>query len=708
MASASSGAISNTSGPPLPDHTDGDEDEDEKAAKARRRSSLDPGILRTSSTRRNFLSPLGTGNGESKNGASVSRRSSIRHSEASGNESSSKRDGNRTEGSVSSVSRTKSKTKSSSSLLSKPSKEQQEYIQKLFAEVPSPSPLAGLRIAQPNSPSSPLADGGHHHHLSLHQDSSVTTGLYNCLVQFTNVEVLEGENAFQCRRCWKLLNPGLVAQVGRKRAAKLLEKRGQALHHNHNHHNHHQSIDRDIDGDGTATPVNGQGAAKLTLNTNRTRSASNTATLHSIDQQLLSTTGQNGSGVSRGPDISITAASPTLSTRTSETSVSRTEREASVPASASPPHPPVAQSIPEDDEAGMSGFSQLTVTQSSGSSHHHRRDVSDGLDSATEGEFSDAGAEADDEDQSAISGGTSNPSSSTHALDTGLVSASTSSVSFADQIPPSASASSSAGKSNSLSQAGKASAAMNHQPHLPKGMPTLPPRAQRYISRRAHKRYLISSLPPILVLHLKRFQQTSKSSLFGSFSNLKKLDDKVTFPIYLNMAPFMAPPPLNTKTESAMEKAMNEVGLEDASTGASSVSGLAHDDRHRSSSSVSADSSHHSGHRRWFRRASPSAETRAKCQYRLYAVIVHQGNMTSGHYVAFCYISQKKVEGRKVNPAPTPGDDESITKSDSEAPRRWVYCSDDEVRAASVEEVLNSQAYCLLYERVDPGSEARL
>lgn len=91
------------------------------------------------------------------------------------------------------------------------------------------------------------------------------------------------------------------------------------------------------------------------------------------------------------------------------------------------------------------------------------------------------------------------------------------------------------------------------QPPAPLGK--APPKSQRQILRRAHKRYLISpaELPPVLVIHLKRFMQTSKSSLFGSaFVNLKKRDDPVSFPKEMDLAPFLAPrgkPPKNPYVE---------------------------------------------------------------------------------------------------------------------------------------------------------------
>jgi hypothetical protein len=65
-------------------------------------------------------------------------------------------------------------------------------------------------------------------------------------------------------------------------------------------------------------------------------------------------------------------------------------------------------------------------------------------------------------------------------------------------------------------------------------------RSQQVIHRRALKRYLIAVPPPVLVIHLKRFQQLSRTptSLFGNF---KKLDDAVPFPEFLDIRPFIAP-----------------------------------------------------------------------------------------------------------------------------------------------------------------------
>jgi len=61
------------------------------------------------------------------------------------------------------------------------------------------------------------------------------------------------------------------------------------------------------------------------------------------------------------------------------------------------------------------------------------------------------------------------------------------------------------------------------------------------IMRPAYKRYLIATPPPVLVVHLKRFQQIAKMHLISFSHGFKKLDDCVTFPQYLDLTAFLAP-----------------------------------------------------------------------------------------------------------------------------------------------------------------------
>ncbi|KAJ7416159.1 hypothetical protein WISP_73927 [Willisornis vidua] len=59
------------------------------------------------------------------------------------------------------------------------------------------------------------------------------------------------------------------------------------------------------------------------------------------------------------------------------------------------------------------------------------------------------------------------------------------------------------------------------------------------------------------------------------------------------------------------------------------------------------------------------------------AVVVHHGDMHSGHFVTY-----RRVPGPRAGPG------------------QWLWVSDDSVRRASLQEVLAASAYLLFYERV--------
>ena len=101
-----------------------------------------------------------------------------------------------------------------------------------------------------------------------------------------------------------------------------------------------------------------------------------------------------------------------------------------------------------------------------------------------------------------------------------------------------------------------------------------------------YKRYLISTPPPVLVVHLKRFQQTARAAHAHAYPALaggfRKLDEFVAFPEFLDLAPFLAP----RREDYAPERAERE-------------------------------------------REKERARKPERCMYRLYAVVVHIGNMVS-------------------------------------------------------------------------------
>ncbi|XP_066546486.1 ubiquitin carboxyl-terminal hydrolase 30 isoform X2 [Amia ocellicauda] len=71
--------------------------------------------------------------------------------------------------------------------------------------------------------------------------------------------------------------------------------------------------------------------------------------------------------------------------------------------------------------------------------------------------------------------------------------------------------------------------------------------------------------------------------------------------------------------------------------------------------------------------------------FRLTAVLVHHGDMHSGHFVTY----------RRSPPS---------SRSPSAFSSQWLWLSDDTVRKATLQEVLASNAYMLFYERVRPSS----
>ncbi|KAF7346429.1 Ubiquitin carboxyl-terminal hydrolase [Mycena sanguinolenta] len=184
---------------------------------------------------------------------------------------------------------------------------------------------------------------------------------------------------------------------------------------------------------------------------------------------------------------------------------------------------------------------------------------------------------------------------------------------------------------------------------------TKPKKPKPVIMRPAYKRYLIAVPPPVLVIHLKRFQQVSKTMI--SFSNgFKKLDDYVTFPETLDLTPFLAP-----KKE--------DYGLRPKKG-----------------------------------KGKRSAE---RCMYRLYAVVVHIGNMLGGHYISYVALPTESeilsIRGASSGahmPASPPTSPMSNPVAESSSERQWAYISDTVVRLTTLEEVLKAKAYICMYERV--------
>ncbi|KAG0039905.1 Ubiquitin carboxyl-terminal hydrolase 16 [Podila clonocystis] len=179
---------------------------------------------------------------------------------------------------------------------------------------------------------------------------------------------------------------------------------------------------------------------------------------------------------------------------------------------------------------------------------------------------------------------------------------------------------------------------------------TKKPEEEKFIFRKAYKRYLVSRLPPTLVLHLKRFEQS------GRFGQMRKIEDHVEIPEELDMGPYFMP----AKDVEEEEEGEVREGL-----------------------------------------AAVAPESK---KYRLYGAVVHMGTLGGGHYTN--YVLSSKVETVARSNTKGSSKDESETNDDSgreeskEPVRQWIACSDTSVRLATLQEVLASRAYLLFYERV--------
>lgn len=147
-------------------------------------------------------------------------------------------------------------------------------------------------------------------------------------------------------------------------------------------------------------------------------------------------------------------------------------------------------------------------------------------------------------------------------------------------------------------------------------------KSSHFVMRRAFKRYLIAKAPEVLVFHFKRFKQTHKSGLtFTSFYDLKKMDDYVSFPEMLDLAPYMAP------------------------------------DRH-DYKVVPTPSGPRAPYMDW--QSVEKGPEREPVMYRLYALVVHLGSMVGGHYIAYVLVDPGKMFG---DPSAIQVESEQVTEN---------------------------------------------
>ncbi|WVN86745.1 uncharacterized protein L203_101917 [Cryptococcus depauperatus CBS 7841] len=199
-------------------------------------------------------------------------------------------------------------------------------------------------------------------------------------------------------------------------------------------------------------------------------------------------------------------------------------------------------------------------------------------------------------------------------------------------------------------------------------------KSKHFVMGRAFKRYLIARSPEVLVFQLKRFKALSQT--MTRFTTLKKMDEFVSFPEHLDLAPYLAPNRKDYKLSQTPH------GL-------------------------------HAPYMDW-ENPMQGPEHVDPVMYRLYGVVVHIGDMISGHYVAYVLVDpdvmfskgesiNQKEDGEALDMVESNkygAQDTKAEKGQEKEDRRvWVYCSDEIIREVKVEEVLNAKAYLCFYER---------
>ncbi|BGP19117.1 hypothetical protein JCM10213_005642 [Rhodosporidiobolus nylandii] len=579
----------------------------------------------------------------------------------------------------------------------KPTVEQIAYIKQVLVDVPGPavpSLPAGLRVARPPgssqpSSSSPAQGGGSGNASDAASISSTTsslarlrlantpavdwqnTDLFECFRQFTAVEVLEGENSFACRSCWKWLNPELEAKrkedKERRRAERKLKRAARAQSQVNG------SVTAAIAVDGEGNLLRPQDVARKELEARERERNAEEDELDSDEDDRRT-----------HPDADRTARNtpaaspriPTITSLTPDSAIPPLEHLAPADAVSSPAPTEEAQNSPNPGRAIARSFSVSSeaTTNASVSTDYEGGVSSEAFETTTDEEDND---DSPDLDGRSLSGSVADIGASQIPLTVDNIAALPAPSHARLAVPKHSNSSSRPQTSSSLGSSLPHSAPPRPSSAASGSATKVPPKSQQHILRRAHKRYLISpaDLPPVLVIHLKRFMQTSKSSLFGSaFVNLKKRDDPVTFPREMDLSPFLAPkgrPPRPDADEADAEGA--RIGARKARTA----------QRLGSSASSGGEGLGMRGLGSVPEEAIDVEVERENARYKLYAVVVHEGTIDTGHYASYV-LTNRYGKGADAG----------------KGERRWVFCSDEDVMAVSEAEVLRSKAYMLFYERV--------
>ncbi|KAJ3871819.1 cysteine proteinase [Lentinula edodes] len=521
--------------------------------------------------------------------------------------------------------------RSKSPNLPKPSKAEEDYLRAILADIHT-TPVSGAKPfdflahwthgddPQGSVPSSTSSG-------SLPSSSPATAwlaklaqlplaGIEECLRMFTAVEVLDGENMVGCRRCWKLAN-GWYEEREKKREGKRGRERIREEDEEDEYGNDDSEDENSTEEDsGDEDDEDDHERGSESEDTSPTTSGS-------IEEVPGS-----------AANLRTTSSAPASPTLTHKPLSSFSSPHLGFDLTSEGPRLPSIRTTTEEE--GRCSPSLPTAKPDDKSFH-----IGTGISASTSTNYSSDvdGGESDTTSISTTASAAASGQSVESLADTSMTNPSTtpSAVSFETN-------------GNNGQQHHRPSSSKSRS-SLTKKNPKKSRGPKPVIMRPAYKRYLIATPPPILVIHLKRFQQINKSAIISFSSGFKKLEDYVAFPEYFDLTPFLAP----KKEDFGLGK--------QGHMGAGGV-----------------------------KRKSESPKER--CMYRLYAVVVHIGNMLGGHYISYTALpsqSDMPAAATQVGSIPPPP---------AGGPRQWAYISDTVVRLTTLEEVLKAKAYICMYERV--------
>lgn len=557
----------------------------------------------------------------------------------------------------------------------KPTREEAAYLQALLADVAAPSsnPFSAFfpNSTQYSGSGSGANVEGQSRGQALWAGLKFTqlTNIEECLRMFTAIEALDGENRLGCRRCWKIANG-----VYRPRRSAMPEEDDEDEDGSDENKEEDNVLDTDPAANGQEERLATSHPLSSPISSDKSTFASSTA---SIAQSTSTANGDHNHG--------LDSLSTSVSSLTSDLSDGLGSK-SSLPLSE--PGTTVVHAVPTQSYQGLS-IPSISTTPPFGNNIEEQADSistpspsnSDSLRTpvphAVQGRHRDSLVPpqssrpreytSDDSDDSAAESDAGSINSSVRGGMSGSGGPSTlgspaASPRGSKEALPLILAAGNAANANRPSIDRLLSATPPRSPSPLKAVP----RAEQKIMRRALKRYLIAIPPPVLVIHLKRFQQIESKVPAISFtgSSFKKLDDYVAFPEYLDLGPYLAP----RKEDFGLSPGVKKTKV---------------------------------------------PHTRKKgtvCMYRLYAVIEHIGNMLGGHYIAYTalpsghtttsYASTPASEKTSASVLDTGSASKPHADTKEPKSRQWAYISDTVVRLTTLDEVLKAKAYMCLYERV--------